>query len=280
MRLHRMWLAVLVAPVVVLIAAELVTESRPGPRPIVVMAAGDISCDESRVEPEDRCRDLETSELLLENNPDAVLALGDLQYENGSYENFLAYYDETWGRIKGKTFPVPGNHEYRTADAEGYYRYFGNRAGDAHEGYYRRTLGNWELLALNSNVAMEEGSAQNRWLEQQLADIPASRCVLAFYHHNPPTTSVDHHRGASPGVDVTQPLLADLYAAGADLVLTGHAHAYERFAPQSATPVADADDGYLVDWADGYRAFIVGTGGKNLDTPSDDPPANSLAYSA
>jgi hypothetical protein len=182
-----------------------------------------------------------------------VLALGDLQYEDGSYSSFVDSYDATWGRVKPITAPVPGNHEYRTAGASGYYRYFGVAAGDPAKGYYSFDLAGWHLVALNSNCSRVggcgDGSAQEEWLRADLAASSAS-CTLAYWHH--PRFSSGHHGSDSRSTSFWQAL----YEADADVVLVGHDHDYERFAPQTAEGVHDRSRG--------IRQFVVGTGGKDL----------------
>jgi hypothetical protein len=219
----------------------------------VVAAAGDIACQSSS------CAQRATSELLLDRPELArVLPLGDVQYESGLLAEFLApgAYDDTWGRLRPITAPVPGNHEYTTAGAAGYFDYFngtGNatgRAGDRSAGYYSFDLGPWHLVALNSNVPMSAGSAQEQWLRRDLAAHPAA-CTLA-YMHAPRWTSGAVH-GPATG---TGPLWQALHAAGADAVLAAHNHQYERFAPQDPAGVPD--------WRRGIRQFVVGTGGAGL----------------
>ena len=158
-----------------------------------------------------------------------------------------------WGRHRARIRPAVGNHEYYTADAAPYYRYFGAAAGDPARGYYSYDLGAWHVVALNSNCAAVggcgAGSPQDRWLAADLAASRA-RCTLAYWHH-PLFTSGTH----GPTAEV-RPLYQRLYDADADLVLTGHEHDYERFAPMDAMGNANA--------ARGIREFVVGTGGVEL----------------
>lgn len=228
-------------------------------QPVKVVAAGDISCD-----PADpsynggngtatACRMKATSDLALALAPDAVLLLGDNQYENGSLAKYQASYDPSWGRLKAITYPIPGNHEYLTAGAAGYYTYFGAAAADPAQGWYSFDLGGWHIVALNSNCAQVggcgPGSPQGQWLAADLAAHPGV-CTLAYWHH-PRFSSGPHGNDA-----ISAPFWDALYAARADLVLVGHDHGYERFAPQ--TPAGAADP------AKGIRQIVVGTGGKNL----------------
>ena len=225
-----------------------------------IAAAGDIACAPESPAFNDgegrglECRQKATSDLLLARYI-GVLALGDLQYEDGSHARFLESYDASWGRVKSITAPVPGNHEYRTAGAKGYYRYFGTSAGDPAKGYHSFDIGRWHLVALNSNCAAVggcgPGSAQETWLRDDLA-ANRTRCALAYWHH--PRFSSGLH-----GSDRTyRAFWQALYEAGADLVLVGHDHDYERFAPQDANGRRDV--------ARGIRQFVVGTGGHSLRT--------------
>jgi Calcineurin-like phosphoesterase len=221
-----------------------------------IAAAGDIACDPEseafdggdgdRLE----CRQEATSDLLAARYV-RVLALGDVQYDDGSYAEFLDSYHPTWGREKAITAPVPGNHEYRTDGAKGYYRYFGAAAGDPAKGYYSFDLGRWHLIALNSNCSAiggcGAGSRQEQWLRDDLAGHTAA-CTLAYWHH--PRYSSGLH-GSSR---TYRAFWQALYDANADVVLVGHDHDYERFAPQNALGVRDP--------ARGIRQFVVGTGGR------------------
>jgi hypothetical protein len=237
------------------------TTAPPDDDPLIA-AAGDIACSPSSsafnggLGTATQCRQMYTSDVLLAHPFDAVLPLGDLQYETGDLADFQASYDPSWGRVKPITKPVPGNHEYTTAGASGYYDYFngaGNAtgiAGDRTRGYYSYDLGSWHLIALNSNcgqVACAAGSAQEQWLRADLAAHPAT-CTLAYWHHP----------RFSSGVHGSLPQTADFWTAldqaGADVVVVGHDHDYERFAPQDPNGVADPQ---------GIREFVVGTGGRN-----------------
>jgi hypothetical protein len=180
----------------------------------------------------------------LAQDPQAVvLALGDLTYPVGAAKEFTDCYAPTWGRFKDRTWPAPGNHEYYTPGAKPYFAYWGARAG---RGYYSFELGTWHIISLDSNLAPIEHAAQLDWLRADLARHPA-RCTLAYWHH--PLYSSGGH-GSVPKMRDAWKLL---YDAGAELVLSGHDHDYERFAPQDA-------DGRL-DAARGIRQFVVGTGG-------------------
>jgi hypothetical protein len=217
---------------------------------VVIAAAGDIACD-TLVAGEDSCHHRATSDLLVGAGYDRVLALGDSQYEDGSIQEFRAYFHPTWGRVKRLIRPAVGNHEYGTRGAGGYFRYFRHRAGPRDKGYYSFDLGAWHLVALNSNcgeVSCAAGSEQGRWLRADLA-ANDSTCTLAYWHHPRWSSGTTHGNN-----DDVAPFVGALHESGADLILVGHEHNYERFAPQDP-------DGEL-DNTNGIREFVVGTGGK------------------
>jgi hypothetical protein len=227
---------------------------------VVIAAAGDISCapDPAGVGSEERnspvrCQDAATADLVSEAGPDAVLTLGDHQYPNASIERFRGGYDRTWGRFKEITHPAVGNHEYGTRAASGYFDYFGPAAGDPATGYYSFDLGAWHLVVLNSECKhLPDGcgaaSRQAQWLRDDLTAHP-SACTLAYWHE--PRYSNGHH---GPN-DQMVPVWDILQAAGADVVLSGHDHDYERFAPMNSTGRLDPV---------GLRSFVVGTGGDSF----------------
>jgi hypothetical protein len=197
---------------------------------------------------------------LLDNIAGTVFAAGDNAYNDGSAANYSQCYAPSWGRHKARTRPSPGNHDYRTAGAAGYFDYFGSNAGPAGRGYYSYDIGNWHIISLNSNISMSAGSTQEQWLR---ADLAASNkpCTLAYWHH--PRFSSGSHHGSSTA---PQPLWQALYDANAEIVISGHEHNYERFAPQTPTGAADPTRG--------IREFIVGTGGTDF-YPSGTAIANS-----
>jgi hypothetical protein len=214
--------------------------SRPHPRTIV--AAGDISATSI-------AHQRETSNLVRRLGPTRVLALGDLQYNVGAYDDFRAYYDPTWGRFKGRTIPAPGNHEYETPDAAGYFRYFGDAAAPHGRSYFSVNVGRWHLISLNSNIDRDGKSPQARWLRRDLR-ATTSDCMLAFWHH-PLFSSGSHHGGD----DSVLPFWRALFHARADVVLNGHEHNYERFARQAPNGHANRN---------GIREYVSGAGGKSL----------------
>jgi hypothetical protein len=191
------------------------------------------------------------------------MAVGDLAYPDGSRENFVCY-DKTWGRAKSRTRPAPGNHEFHSSQATPYFDYFGAAAGDPKTGYYSYELGTWHIVVLNSECkdvgGCDAGSPQEKWLRADLAAHPAA-CTLAYWH-KPLFSS-----GGAHGNDLTvKPLFQALYDAKADVVVNGHDHDYERFAPQDAEGAVDSKRG--------IREFVAGTGGKN-HRPFGEPKPNS-----
>ncbi|MCV0404469.1 MAG: DNRLRE domain-containing protein [Chloroflexi bacterium] len=239
-------------------AARTVSVALAGGSPVVAVS-GDIACDDVGTT---SCRQVQTSDLILNGTYDRVLTTGDHQYECGSLTEFGMGYEPSWGRVKSITLPSVGNHEYfttggidcdTTGQASGYFDYFGAAAGDPTKGYYSYDLGDWHLVSLNSNCAKVGGcgttSAQTAWLE---ADLAANQrpCTVAYWHH--PRWSSGYHGSST----ATQAFIETLHAHGAELVLTGHDHDYERFAPMA--PNGSADSTY------GLRQFVIGTGGHSL----------------
>jgi hypothetical protein len=219
------------------------------PRPVATLvAAGDIaSCLVSGDEATARLLDQVTAAV-----PNAiVVTMGDHVYDFGSASEFSNCYAPNWGRHRGRTRPAVGNHEYWTPGATGYYGYFGTAAGDPTKGYYSYDAGPWHVVVLNSNceiVSCSPGSPQERWLRADLA-ASAARCTVAYWHHPRFNSGAFHGNNT-----FVAPLWSALYDHGAELVLNGHEHLYERFGPQRPDATADA--------AFGVRQFTVGTGGK------------------
>jgi hypothetical protein len=275
----RRWIPIAVAIVPVLAGcadpAAVAPSAAPSPSPPaatlahdpVVAAAGDLVCgSESRGA---ACRDKETARVALAMDADAVLPLGDLQYETGAYAEFIHFYELSWGQLGTITHPVPGNHEYLTPEGRGYFDYwnglsaFSGPAGDRDKGYYAFNLGEWHVVGLNTQCERVGGcgasSPMASWLRRDLAANPRP-CTLAYWHE--PLFS----SGQNGGTQAVRPLWQILYDAGADVVLNGHDHSYERFALQ--TPSGNPDP------ARGIRQFVVGTGGRNL-TPFPTVQPNS-----
>jgi hypothetical protein len=209
----------------------------------IILAAGDIAdCNFPG--------DAQTAGIVESIPQAAVLTLGDNAYQDGSPLQFAQCYAPTWGAFLSRTHPAIGNHEYQTAQAAGYFGYFGAAAGDPTKGYYSFNLGSWHLIALNSECSQiggcAAGSPEELWLQADLAANPAT-CTLAYWHK---PLFASGREGSDASV---QPLWQDLYASGVDVVLNGHDHIYERFAPQD--PAGNADPLH------GISEFVVGTGG-------------------
>jgi hypothetical protein len=235
--------------------------STPNDQAAVLVGAGDIA----------DCTDLSGAEAtakLLEAIPGTVMAVGDLAYPDGTQANF-ACYDKTWGRVKARTRPAVGNHEFHSTGATYYFSYFGPAAGDATKGYFSYELGVWHVIVLNSECAAvggcEQGSKEEQWLRSDLANHHAA-CTLAYFH-KPLFSSGGTHGDAAEFRAFWQAL----YEAHADVVVNGHDHDYERFAPQN--PAGEADG------AHGIREFVVGTGGKS-HRPFAAPHPNSEVRNA
>jgi hypothetical protein len=239
----------------------------------LVVAGADIACD-----PNDAnfngtnpafCQFRKTDDLLA--GADAVLAVGDTQYNTSTAAKLGAAYDPTWGRFASVTYPALGNHEYRdpAGGAKGYFDYWiakGRPTGGRDKGYYSWDLGSWHMIALNTShkasaggvpcelgPSCAEGSPQNDWLEQDLASVPASSCVLAYWHHPLFNSGVGSGNDNHSSIKA---LWTDLDAAGADLIVNGHEHNYQRYEPMTPDGVASST---------GVREFISGGGGKSLD---------------
>jgi 3',5'-cyclic AMP phosphodiesterase CpdA len=212
-----------------------------------VVAAGDIA--DCRDVPPGASGAARTAALI--SPADAiVLTLGDNTYPVGAAPEFSECFDATWGKFGARLRPSPGNHDYQTPGATGYFDYFGERAGPERRGYYSFDVRGWHVVSLNSSVDATPGSPQYRWLIDDLKASAAVPCILAVWHH--PVFSSGPH-GNDPRM---AHVLAALYAAGADVVLAGHDHVYERFEPHDAAGAADP--------LRGIRSFTVGTGGARL----------------
>jgi hypothetical protein len=211
-----------------------------------LIAAGDIAgCGHDR--------DTATA-ALLDSRPGTVVAtLGDNVYPDGTASEFASCYEPTWGTLRSITRPAAGNHDYHVAGAAAYYDYFGSAAGAPARGYYSYELGAWHVVVLNSNCGevggCERDSAQARWLADDLAAHPAA-CSLAYWHH--PRFSSGEHGSDDRYTDFWEILSEH----GADVVLNGHDHDYERFDLQNALGEIDSTHG--------LREFVVGTGGAPL----------------
>ena len=211
--------------------------------------------------------DDEATAKLLDAIDGTVFAAGDTVYEKGTIKEFEDCYAPTWGRHLDRTWPVPGNHEWKTPDLAGYRAYFGAAAsGEDGSTWYARDLGTWRVIMLDSSCDDVGGcgpdSPQGRWLAAELADSTAT-CTVAVFHV--PRFSSGSVHGNDQGMD---PFWQALYAGGVDVIINGHDHDYERFAPQD--PDGNADS------ARGIREFVVGTGGRKLYEFGDIQPNSEL----
>ncbi len=224
---------------------------------VTLVGAGDISSCAS-------AGDAATASLV-DDVDGTVFAAGDIAYESGTLAEFQDCYRPTWGRFIDRTLPAPGNHEYNTPGASGYYAYFGTAAGDAGKGWYATDRGAWRIIVLNSNCkaigGCEAGSAQQTWLRADLQNNPRP-CTLAIWHH--PRFSSGRHGNDTATAD----LWRALEDAKAEIVITGHDHDYERFAPQTVDGHSDLE---------GIVEFVVGTGGRS-HYPIGRLVANSVAH--
>jgi hypothetical protein len=231
----------------------------------VVLAVGDM-CGPPRKNPAAGAT-ADLARRLLAEHPDAmILALGDNAYNSGKYHEYQDHYTPSWGQpdLLGRTWSCPGNHDYRTAAAAPYFMYFGEqRAGTPSRSYYSLPLpeAGWHLVSLNSEIEQDPHSPQLRWLREDLATRRFGP-ILAIWHR--PRWGSGAHR------DSKKPrwFLNEMYAARADVILNGHAHHYERFAPQRPDQIPDPS---------GPRQFIVGTGGRKLQGRTKDTPNSEYA---
>jgi len=216
----------------------------------ILVGAGDIASCASRT-------GAVATAKLIDQIPGIVFAAGDLAYERGTYEEFQACYQPTWGRFKQRTRPAPGNHEYNGSEASGYFRYWGKQAGEPEKGYYSYDLGAWHIVVLNTNCSVKDlggcdkDSPEETWLRQDLA-LHAKACILAYGHHALFSSGVFPKHARHPEL---QAFWADLYATHADLIIAAHEHSYERFAAQNPEGVAEPRRG--------IREIVVGTGGRS-----------------
>jgi acid phosphatase type 7 len=217
----------------------------PTPPPMLI-GAGDIAyCDE-------QYQDDEATAGILERYPQAyIFTAGDNQQDDGGWGKYDDCYGPSWGRFKARIRPSMGNHDYNTEDGAPYFAYFGDAAGEVGKGYYSYNVGSWHIVALNSNCpdgTCDPGSVQEQWLREDLAASKA-RCTLLYWHF-PRWTSGPHE----DNVNVAG-LWNAAFEAGAEIVINGHNHQYERFAPMDSSGKADPN---------GIREFVVGTGGAPL----------------
>ena len=228
------------------------TKPEIGEQVAILVGAGDIAgCQNPQGA-------LETAKLI-EKIPGTVFALGDLAYDAVTLGQFQNCYGRSWGKFKARTRPALGNHEYRERSAAAYYQYWAGQAGPSGKGYYSYELGTWHVVVLNTNCeaaglgGCASGSPQDTWLRQDLADHRGS-CIVAYGHHALFSSGIFRSHAVHPEL---KRLWEDLYAAHADLVLAGHEHSYERFAPQDPEGRGDPQHG--------IREIVVGTGGRSHD---------------
>ena len=246
----RSLLVILVTVSIWLALGILILHGKAQAQPVeaILVGAGDIAdCSYDRDE---------STAQLLDRIAGTVITMGDSAYSDGALDEYDDCYGPTWGRHKDRTRPSPGNHDYHVAGAAGYYTYFGSAASELEpnctsncKGYYSYDLGAWHIIALNSEIARSAGSEQEQWLRADLAANQTS-CTLAYWH-KPLFSSGDHGNNST-----LLALWQALYDYRADVVLNGHDHSYERFAPQSPTGQTEPTRG--------VREFVVGTGGASL----------------
>ena len=279
----RVALGTIVSCALVLVAIGATTgEAAPPPGDPTIVAVGDIACQSySRSDGEGACRSDEVAALITSLAPDRFLALGDLQYNKGTLAEFMKVWDPQFGDLNGITEPVPGNHEYATPDAQGYFDYWG-AAAHGPQGYYSFDLGRWHVVALNSDVCGDPpgcgpGSPQYDWLAADLEANDDAVCTLAFQHHPPFDWRTwekwvdpdDETPNGGSEVEAFRDLWSLMDDAGVDVMLVGHNHIYHRWAPQNVAGERDPN---------GIRQFTVGTGGRSLYSLGKKPrPANLLA---
>lgn len=215
---------------------------------VTLIGAGDIAyCSKSHDWDEATAK-------IIDRYPDAtVFTVGDHAYPDAAAADFANCYGPSWGRFKARTKPVPGNREYYTPGASAYFDYFGPAAGDPTKGYYSYDLGAWHIIVINDNLGFKPGTAQEIWLREDLAAHP-NKCILAMHHT--PRFYNSSEGGNRPSMKA---FWTPLYNAGAEIILAGHNHYYERYGKQTPDGVSDP--------ARGIRQFIVGSGGKSAGVP-------------
>jgi hypothetical protein len=223
----------------------------------VLVGAGDISTCKNDND--------EATARLLDRQDGTIFTTGDNAYENGTEREYRDCYAATWGRHLGRTRPTPGNHEYNTPGGAGYYAYFGSAAGSNGLGYYAYDIGGWHILSLNSNISASTGSMQYEWVRGDLA-ANTTKCSAAYWHH--PVFSSGEHGNTS----TMRAILRLLFDNGVEVIINGHDHEYERFGLQNPDGQPDP--------ARGFRQFVVGTGGKGLDSFRSVKPTSEVRDSS
>lgn len=213
----------------------------------LVVAVGDIACAPGAESTSTTCRQTATAKLVRAYDPTLLLTLGDQQYESGALSAYRSSYADAWGTLRSITRPVPGNHEYHSSGAAGYYAYFkGRQPGPP--GYYAFDVGRWRVYALNSNCDVIDCDRQNRWLDRDMSRNPR-RCSAITMHY-PRYSSAFHGSNTS-----VTPFWRTAVRHRADLALAGHDHDYERFRKMNASGSRSAT---------GIASFVSGAGGKSL----------------
>ncbi|MEI2715461.1 MAG: metallophosphoesterase [Candidatus Nanopelagicales bacterium] len=259
----KRWLGMGITLVLIVIAILLLLRAcaKEVPESVTVVAAGDMACDakdpamKKKNRDMNQCRFKEVSDIAVSLQPDALLGLGDYQYEVPKAEAYQDIYGPTWGRLRSITLPAIGNQELKVFEANTFRQYFGERAGPP-EGYWSTELGRWHVVVLNSNCTVViggcgEGSPQQIWLTEDLA-ANDSKCTLAIMHHPRWSTGIAGPDGR------TDALYRTLDQGGVDILLSGHEADYERFGQ------LDADGNPSME---GVRQFVVGTGGQAVYRP-------------
>lgn len=216
-----------------------------------LVAVGDIACPAGIPRTTTTCRQDSTAIVARAINPTYVLTLGDEQYQNGSLAEFRGGYDLSWGAVKSKTKPLPGNHEYNTAGAAGYYTYFGQQP----PGYYAFDVNGWRVYMLNSNCTKINCTLEAMWLVRDMNAHPRA-CSLIAMHHPRYSSGLEHGSSTDPQVRL---MWRVAYGRHADVALAGHDHDYERFARMNGD--------FGVRRSSGILSYVVGTGGRNLYHP-------------
>ena len=268
MKIVRLTTALAVCLLSAISASSAVASSSLGSYKTRIVAVGDIACPPGAAVTATTCQQAATYSLAASLKPDHVLVLGDTQYNSGTLAEYQAAYATTWGKLKSKTFPVPGNHEYDTPGATGYFDYFGSAAGSRTQGWHSSTFSGWRVIGLNSNCASiggcQTGSAQEKWLRSKLYTYRSKKCTIALWHH--PRFSSGQHGD--------NPEMADLWNTlqdyDAEIVLSGHDHGYERFLPMNSDGTGGGSEA--------IASWVVGGGGKSLYPIAHSRP-NSTGYS-
>lgn len=233
-----------------------------------IVAVGDLACPPGLLTLPGQCQQAQTAQIAKSFDPEDVLLLGDTQYPDGKLSDYNNSFDKSWGVFGHKLKPAPGNHEWRTPNAAGYFEYFGSKAGVGTQGYYSYDLGDWHLISLDSDCYWTTGcgpkTTQYQWLENDLKAHPA-QCTLAYWHH--PLFTSGEYRYAAAQRAAGQSFFELLYRFHADLVLNGHDHIYERFA--HLNPQGKPDPA-------GIRQITVGTGGRSHSVILDRLPGSQF----